>query len=678
MKKHTDLKAPLLRRVGTALNARPLLRLGLYALAAAAAGFLLAAMTLFSGPVPVAVALAAALPFSLAAVSAYAGAAVGYVYFWGTAGAAEPVAAGFLILAASCLFHDLLVATRKWFMPLCAAGIYAMTGLIFLLSAPVRLQAAALYGARISLLCACSYLFSGALEKKPEGLYASGFCMLAATSQLLLLPELPLSIPLAGAIVFLFSSAPQALPVAAGCGLAVAVTFRPDYSVTAIFCLAAAACRYIHPKSPLLRAPVYFAACILGALLLGAWDSLFLPGVFLGLMMALPLWRPMQALLAQDGSQSAAQRQKALSLASSALWDIACNLQRGAASGLEPQSAAIFDCAADQICRTCAKWSVCWEQNAQETFRLLSRASRGILRRGEAKRDDLPPLFLARCCHIDSFLRAVNDALSTQLAKVQYQSRLAESRRIVCDQYRILSRLLQLLCEPAQPQLQPDCYSPELGFRATGLRGASISGDYGASFRCGEWYYLLLCDGMGTGEEARAEALATSALIQELIEAGVDAHDALQTLNGLYILRDGGGFAAIDLLQVSLVSAEGFLHKWGAAPSFLKFGRVVQKLGSALPPPGLGVGQGYKPECIRISLQRGEALVLTSDGVDPDMTERFLQSSGELNVRELASGVVGSSDTAAPDDRTAAVLRLHLAASQSRAKRRILSHVHLF
>ena len=183
---------------------------------------------------------------------------------------------------------------------------------------------------------------------------------------------------------------------------------------------------------------------------------------------------------------------------------------------------------------------------------------------------------------------------------------------------------------------------------------------------------------MGTGEEARAEALATSALIQELIEAGVDAHDALQTLNGLYILRDGGGFAAIDLLQVSLVSAEGFLHKWGAAPSFLKFGRVVQKLGSALPPPGLGVGQGYKPECIRISLQRGEALVLTSDGVDPDMTERFLQSSGELNVRELASGVVGSSDTAAPDDRTAAVLRLHLSAAQSRAKRRILSHVHLF
>lgn len=89
---------------------------------------------------------------------------------------------------------------------------------------------------------------------------------------------------------------------------------------------------------------------------------------------------------------------------------------------------------------------------------------------------------------------------------------------------------------------------------------------------------------MGSGEQARDEAVSASALLKELIESGIDAHDAMQTINGLYILRDGGGFAAIDLLQVSLVTAEGFLHKWGAAPSFLKFGRTVQRLGSALPP----------------------------------------------------------------------------------------------
>ncbi len=152
----------------------------------------------------------------------------------------------------------------------------------------------------------------------------------------------------------------------------------------------------------------------------------------------------------------------------------------------------------------------------------------------------------------------------------------------------------------------------------------------------------------------------------------------MQTINGLYILRDGGGFSAIDLLQVSLVSAEGFLHKWGAAPSFLKFGRTLQTLGSPLPPPGLGVGRSYGPACIRVSLQRGEALILTSDGVDTAMAERYLQSCGELPVRELAAGVVGSSEDAMPDDRTAAVLSLKLIESQSRTKKHVLSHISLF
>ena len=442
--------------------------------------------------------------------------------------------------------------------------------------------------------------------------------------------------------------------------------------------LAALTCHYLKPRFAILRACVYFLVLALSSFLFGAGQTMFPPGVFLGTVLGLLLWKPVQPLLAARDVPLDAAREKALTAASGALWSLATDLQRGCTSGLEPQSAAVFDKAAEEICRSCAKWSVCWEQNAQETFRLLSRASRGILRRGEAKRDDLPPLFLARCCHTDSFLRAVNDALSTQLAKVQYQSRLAESRQILCDQYRVISRLLQSLSERTPGQTEPDAYAPELGFRATGLRGSSISGDYGASFRVGEWYYLLLCDGMGSGEEARNEAMGTSALLKELIESGLEAHDAMQTINGLYILRDGGGFSAIDLLQVSLVSAEGFLHKWGAAPSFLKFGRTLQTLGSPLPPPGLGVGRSYGPACIRVSLQRGEALILTSDGVDTAMAERYLQSCGELPVRELAAGVVGSSEDAMPDDRTAAVLRLKLIESQSRTKKHVLSHINLF
>ena len=677
MKKRADPRTGASGRALVLLS-KPLARLAFFAAGAFAAGFLLAAAGLGGKNLPLACALTAALPFSLASVCAYAGAALGYFLFWGAGAAAEPVAAGFLILASGCLFHDVIPASRKWFLPLLSAGIYAMTGLIFLLSAPVSLHAAAVYAGKIVLLLLASFLFSGLPEKKPESFALLGLGLLASASRITLLPELPLSIPLSACAAFLFSGSSYFLLAAAGCSIVLEASFRPDYSAGALLCLAAIVCRYAKPRVPAVRAALFFLTAGAGSFLFGAGETMFPPGVFLGTVLGLLLWKPAQPLVCRSLDTPDEKRQASLNAASGALWSLASNLQRGCTSGLEPQSAAVFDKAAEEICRTCAKWSVCWEQNAQETFRLLSRASRGILRRGEAKRDDLPPLFLARCCHTDSFLRAVNDALSTQLAKVQYQSRLAESRQILCDQYRVLSRLLQGLGEIEDGQAEPDRYSPELGFRATGLRGASISGDYGASFRVGEWYYLLLCDGMGTGEEARSEAVSTSTLLKELIESGLDAHDAMQTINGLYILRDGGGFAAIDLLQVSLVTAEGFLHKWGAAPSFLKFGRLVQRLGSPLPPPGLGVGRSYGPECIRVSLERGEAFVLTSDGVDAALAERYLQNCGELSVRELAAGVVSSSEEAAPDDRTAAVLRLMLAEPQRRGKKKVLSHVSLF
>ena len=677
MKKRAVTRSPAARRFASAFSSS-FLRLGLYALGAAAAGFLLSAAQIGGVCLPAAIALTAALPFSLAAVFAYAGAALGYFAFWGATGAVEPVAAGFLILAASCLFHDVIPASRRWFFPLLSSGIYALTALIFLLSAPVHTKAVCVFAGKAALVCLCTYLFTGLSEKRAESVAALGFGLLLSGSRLLLLPGLPLSVILSGCAVFLCSGTREFWLASGVCAVALDLSFRPGYSAGAMLFLAALTCHYLKPRFAALRACVYFLVLALSSFLFGAGQTMFPPGVFLGTVLGLILWKPVQPLLAARDLPLDAAREKALTAASGALWSLATDLQRGCTSGLEPQSAAVFDKAAEEICRSCAKWSVCWEQNAQETFRLLSRASRGILRRGEAKRDDLPPLFLARCCHIDSFLRAVNDALSTQLAKVQYQSRLAESRQILCDQYRVLSRLLQSLSERAPGQTEPDAYAPELGFRATGLRGSNISGDYGASFRVGEWYYLLLCDGMGSGEEARNEAMGTSALLKELIESGLEAHDAMQTINGLYILRDGGGFSAIDLLQVSLVSAEGFLHKWGAAPSFLKFGRTLQTLGSPLPPPGLGVGRSYGPACIRVSLQRGEALILTSDGVDTAMAERYLQSCGELPVRELAAGVVGSSEDAMPDDRTAAVLRLRLIESQSRTKKHVLSHISLF
>ena len=83
-------------------------------------------------------------------------------------------------------------------------------------------------------------------------------------------------------------------------------------------------------------------------------------------------------------------------------------------------------------------------------------------------------------------------------------------------------------------------------------------------------------------------------------------------------------------------------------------------------PPGLGVGEAHKAECIRLSLRRGEQLVLTSDGVEAERCEQYLRICGMLSPRELAAGVAACVSSQEPDDRTAAVVQLSPVLSHSK------------
>ena len=130
-------------------------------------------------------------------------------------------------------------------------------------------------------------------------------------------------------------------------------------------------------------------------------------------------------------------------------------------------------------------------------------------------------------------------------------------------------------------------------------------------------------------------------------------------LNGIYILRDDGGFATVDLVQTDLATGEGRLFKWGAAQSYVKSKNHVEKIGTALPPPGLGIGEENGPEGARLSFAKGEMLVLVSDGTNGEDAERFIRQYGGLSPKELAAGVVACSQSQGEDDRTAAVLMLH-------------------
>ena len=653
------------------------LRLAVQCAAAFCASFLLAGIRLLDRSIPAALALLAAMPFSLAAVCSFFGACAGYLAFWGTMGAFEPAAAGFLILAELCIFSDLLPRDRKWFLPASACVLYALIGILSLLSGGAQLRECVFLCTRLLLLAACTVAFTAALQEKSRparGLLA--LCLLAGCSAVTLPGGIPLSAVLASGAVFLALSGADALVTAAACGLALDLTCGAEPSMTAVFTLAALVCRTPLLSPRVWRAAAFCTCCLSAVLFTGGGGSVMLTGTLLGVLLALAA--PQSLRQSFDERQSAAldARLSELRRTCDLMNEISRTLDRARIRDPGPQSAAVFDSAADTLCRSCGHYRDCWETHASETYLSLSGAASRILPRGEARREDLPESFLARCRCPDGFLAAVNDALDSQRLRLQYQTRLAESRSVVSDQFRYLARLLQSVTDRPEPSRSAPVFTPDLGFRARGIRGASVSGDHGSCFTCGEWYYVLLCDGMGTGEDASQESAGAIHFLSELILSGFEPQDAMQMLSGFYLLRGDAGFSTVDLLQVSLATGEGFLHKWGAAPSYLKLARRTVKLGSPTPPPGVSSGGRLRPQCMRVSLGGGEMLLMVSDGVDAGQAERWLRDYAGRSPRELASGVLtcGGDDE---DDRTAVALCLRRSAARKKrglSKERILSH----
>ena len=107
------------------------------------------------------------------------------------------------------------------------------------------------------------------------------------------------------------------------------------------------------------------------------------------------------------------------------------------------------------------------------------------------------------------------------------------------------------------------------GVAAQRKGGETVSGDAGTYFKRPDGtLYVLLCDGMGSGPEANRESTLAVRLLEQFLQAGVPARQALSTLSSALALRgeDAGGFTTVDLLQIDLFTGTGSSISWGPPP----------------------------------------------------------------------------------------------------------------
>lgn len=213
-------------------------------------------------------------------------------------------------------------------------------------------------------------------------------------------------------------------------------------------------------------------------------------------------------------------------------------------------------------------------------------------------------------------------------------------------------------------QLEP--FMALAGFSFSCKEGEGVSGDKSTYFKREDGtLFVMLCDGMGSGESAKKESSLAVELLEQFLKAGIDTLQALRILSSALALRgeDNGGFTTVDLLEVNLLQGKSVLYKYGAAPTYFKRGREIKRLSGTSLPAGADFGAMDVPDQIQLELQAEDCILMVSDGISGAVEEdlwicEMLQEFQGRGVKEFARKVVAKTPEGNKDDRTAVVVRL--------------------
>ena len=563
------------------------------------------------------------------------GSAAGYLLFWGNQGPVGVVWSA-LGLAASLLFQGRRIQRETpLLMPAISACIVASTGLLFqyyqIYSPPVSI-----YLLQTGMAAGSAAVFCTAMERRDPVVD----WLICGLGVLCLAQVMPVKYLGFGYIAAGLLAVSAPFPAVALAGLALDLAQVTPTPMTAVLCLAYFV-RMIPRLHPVLRhvGPALMYALVMS--LCGVWDMIPLPGLVLGSVCASLL--PRQTEFSQRRGETGTA-QVHLELASAVLQQMEAMVLDTEEAPIDEQ--ALIARAADRACGSCPCRKTCKEQPEQ--------ISPAILHKPLGNGADLP----SGCRKSGRLLMEMRRSQEQLRAIRADRDRQTEYRAAVGQQYHFLSDYLQDLSDMLAQRSNPPkaWFQPEVAACSASKNRAN--GDrclWFAGVACR--YYVLLCDGMGTGEAAARDAQQVGSMLRRLLSAGYPAAYALRSINSLCALQGRAGAVTLDLAELRLDTGRATIYKWGAAPSYVISRGETIKIGTATPPPGLSVTDG-RETVERLSLRRGETLVLLSDGAGGEDSLRRVWMDDEATTGELAAKILQSSQAVGGDDATVAVIRL--------------------
>lgn len=170
---------------------------------------------------------------------------------------------------------------------------------------------------------------------------------------------------------------------------------------------------------------------------------------------------------------------------------------------------------------------------------------------------------------------------------------------------------------------------------------------------------VILSDGMGSGEKACSDSGRVVDMMERLLESGFRKESAVQMINGaLALAGQEENLSTLDICDIDLYTGECEFLKVGAACTYIKRGRLVDRLSAQNFP--LGVFGQMEPEIQYRTLQSGDYVIMLSDGV----LDALSQGIGE----EVLPEIIGKMEYSNPNEMASQIMAYCLRQSRGQIR----------
>lgn len=176
--------------------------------------------------------------------------------------------------------------------------------------------------------------------------------------------------------------------------------------------------------------------------------------------------------------------------------------------------------------------------------------------------------------------------------------------------------------------------------------GSAVSGDSFAFAGRADRYYTVLCDGIGSGQEAFNESNGAVDLLSKFVYTDFSEEQILRTLNSILMLKlEDERFVTFDLNIIDYGTKEIRLYKAGAAPTYILSGINVEKItGKSLP---MGILDNFEYSSFKKEIKIGDIIVMVSDGIIDSINmdakkslDKFLELAVPKDPQTIANSIL--------------------------------------